>query len=62
MLYAVATVTVVRWGLRRLERALEARGGLPQDIVAIVIFILASAWTTERLGVHAVFGGSSPGR
>jgi Kef-type K+ transport system membrane component KefB len=57
LLYVTAMLTVVRWGLRRLEHALEARGGLSQDIVAIVVFlILASAWTTERLGVHAVFG------
>ena len=57
VLYVAAMLTVVRWGLRRLERVLERRGGLSQDIVAIVVFfILASAWTTERLGVHAVFG------
>ena len=56
-LYVVFMLTVVRWGLRRLEHALEKRGGLSQDIVAIVVFlVLASAWTTERLGVHAVFG------
>ena len=48
---------VVRWALRRLEHALEQRGGLSQDIVAIVVFlVLASAWTTERLGIHALFG------
>ncbi|HEU4953526.1 MAG TPA: cation:proton antiporter [Gemmatimonadales bacterium] len=57
VLYVAAMLTAVRWGLRRLERVLERRGGLSQDIVAIVVFfILASAWTTERLGVHAVFG------
>jgi Kef-type K+ transport system membrane component KefB len=57
VLYVVAMLTVVRWGLRRLEWVLERHGGLSQDIVAIVVFfILASAWTTERLGVHAVFG------
>jgi K+:H+ antiporter len=56
-LYVVLMLTVVRWALRRLEHALEKRGGLSQDIVAIVVFlVLASAWTTERLGVHAVFG------
>jgi Kef-type K+ transport system membrane component KefB len=57
LLYVVAMLTVVRWALRRLEHTLERRGGLSQDIVAIVVFlVLASAWTTERLGVHAVFG------
>ncbi len=57
LVYVVVMLTVVRWALRRLEHALERRGGLSQDIVAIVVFlVLASAWTTERLGVHAVFG------
>jgi len=57
LVYVVAMLTVVRWALKRLEHALERRGGLSQDIVAIVVFlVLASAWTTERLGVHAVFG------
>ena len=57
LLYVLVMVTVVRWALRRLENVLERRGGLSQDIVAIVVFlVLASAWTTERLGVHAVFG------
>ena len=58
VLYVVAMLTVVRRGLRRLERVLERHGGLSQDIVAIVVFfILASAWTTERLGVHAAVRG-----
>jgi Kef-type K+ transport system membrane component KefB len=57
LVYVVVMLTVVRWALKRLEHALERRGGLSQDIVAIVVFlVLASAWTTERLGVHAVFG------
>jgi len=57
LVYVAAMLTVVRWALKRLEHALERRGGLSQDIVAIVVFlVLASAWTTERLGVHAVFG------
>ena len=57
LLYVAVMLTLVRWGLRRLEHVLEARGGLSQDIVGVVVFlILASAWTTERLGVHAVFG------
>jgi Kef-type K+ transport system membrane component KefB len=57
LVYVAAMLTVVRWALKRLEHALERRGGLSQDMVAIVVFlVLASAWTTERLGVHAVFG------
>lgn len=57
ILYALAMVTVVRWGLARLQRFAERRGGLTQDAVAfVVLFILASALVTERLGIHGVFG------
>lgn len=55
--YVAVMLTVVRWALRWLERAFQRSGGLSQDIVSIVVFfVLASAWVTERLGVHAVFG------
>lgn len=55
--YIALMLTVVRWALRRLEGWIERRGQVSQDVVALVIFfVLASAWVTERLGVHAVFG------
>lgn len=55
--FAACMLTVVRWALTWLERITEKRGELSEDVVAIVVLIvLASAWTTERLGVHAVFG------
>ena len=61
-LYAVVMLTLVRWALRRLEGALRRHGGLSQDMVAIVVFVVVlSAWTTERLGVHAVFGAFMAG-
>lgn len=57
LLYATLMLTVVRWGLGRLQHAVERRGELSQDVVAFVVFfILASALVTERLGIHAVFG------
>jgi Kef-type K+ transport system membrane component KefB len=56
LLYAAVMLTVVRWGLARLQRVVR-RGELSQDAVAFVVFlILASALVTERLGIHAVFG------
>jgi Kef-type K+ transport system membrane component KefB len=62
VLYAGLMVTVVRGALRWLERALPRHGGLSQDMVAIVVLVvLLSAWTTERLGVHAVFGAFMAG-
>jgi Kef-type K+ transport system membrane component KefB len=61
-LYAVVMLTVVRRALRWLEGALRRHGGLSQDMVAVVIFVVVlSAWTTERLGVHAVFGAFMAG-
>jgi Kef-type K+ transport system membrane component KefB len=47
----------VRRALRRLETAYRARGALTQDTLGIVLLlVLASAWLTEWLGVHALFG------
>ena len=48
---------VVRPALRRLEMVYEKRGNLTQDLIAIILLVvLASGWTTETLGVHALFG------
>jgi Kef-type K+ transport system membrane component KefB len=61
-LYVVVMLTLVRGALRWLEGALRRHGGLSQDMVAIVIFVVVlSAWATERLGVHAVFGAFMAG-
>jgi Kef-type K+ transport system membrane component KefB len=61
-LYVVVMLTLVRGALRWMEGALRRRGGLSQDMVAVVIFVVVlSAWTTERLGVHAVFGAFMAG-
>jgi Kef-type K+ transport system membrane component KefB len=48
---------VVRPALRRLEMVYEKRGHLTQDLIAVILLVvLASGWTTETLGVHALFG------
>ena len=51
-------IFVVRRGVARLETAFERRGGVvTQDVLAVVFLLtLASAWTTEWLGIHALFG------
>jgi Kef-type K+ transport system membrane component KefB/nucleotide-binding universal stress UspA family protein len=55
--YVAAMLLVVRPALRRLEAAYHHRGGLTQDMLALVLLLaLASAWTTEWLGIHALFG------
>lgn len=47
----------VRRLLRKLEGLYERQGGLSQDVLAILLlFVLASSWVTEWLGIHALFG------
>ena len=46
-----------RRALRLLETRYAARGRVTQDMIAVLMLAtLASAWITERLGVHALFG------
>jgi Kef-type K+ transport system membrane component KefB len=55
--YVAAMLLLVRPALRRLERYYHARGFLTQDVLAgIFMLLLASAYTTEWLGIHALFG------
>jgi Kef-type K+ transport system membrane component KefB len=57
VVYVILMLTVVRRGLRWLESAVRKHATLSQDMVAVVVLVvLASAWTTEHLGIHAVFG------
>jgi len=43
--------------LQKLESLRAARGKVTQDMIAVlVVAMLASAWVTERLGIHALFG------
>lgn len=48
---------LVRPFLRRLEQHFHKRGGLTQNLLAgVLILVFASAWVTETLGIHALFG------
>ncbi|MDE3052863.1 MAG: cation:proton antiporter [Gemmatimonadota bacterium] len=63
---ALTYVGVMAFGVRRALRLVERRfvkqGRLSQDMVALVaVALLASAWTTERLGIHALFGAFAMG-
>lgn len=50
-------LTAGRRALRALETRYVARGRVTQDMIAVLMLAtLASAWITERLGVHALFG------
>ena len=55
--YVMFMVTVGRRMLRGLEVRYERHGRVTQDMIAVLVLaMLASAWITERLGVHALFG------
>jgi Kef-type K+ transport system membrane component KefB len=52
---------VMFFGVRRLLQILIAKyerlGSLTHDVLALILlFVLASGWSTELLGVHALFG------
>ncbi|HEV7369332.1 cation:proton antiporter [Arenibaculum sp.] len=50
-------VLVVRPVLARLGRHAASHGGPTRGVVASVfLLVLASAWTTELIGIHALFG------
>jgi len=55
--FVAAMIGIARPLLARLERRFERDGRVTQDVLAIVLLVtLASAWTTEALGIHALFG------
>jgi len=55
--YVVAMIFVVRRALALLERRYEQNGRVTQDMLGVILLVaLASAWATEALGVHALFG------
>jgi Kef-type K+ transport system membrane component KefB len=57
LLFVLVMVFGVRRVLGRLQDAVERRGGLTHDTIAVVIIlVLASACVTEWLGIHGIFG------
>jgi Kef-type K+ transport system membrane component KefB len=55
--YAAVMLLVVRPLLRRLVTGFRARGRLTPDALAVVLVgVLLSAFATEEIGVHAIFG------
>lgn len=58
---ALAYVFVMFWFVRpllgRLGQRVADRSGLSQNVVAaVMLLLLASAWVTELIGIHALFG------
>ncbi|MCY1040619.1 cation:proton antiporter [Corallococcus sp. bb12-1] len=57
VLYIGFMLVLVRPFLARLGARVASREGLTQNVVAVtLLLLLASAWTTERIGIHALFG------
>jgi len=58
---AVGYILVVLWLVRPLVRRMAARvaspAGIPQNAVAaVLLLVFLSSWTTELIGIHALFG------
>jgi Kef-type K+ transport system membrane component KefB len=57
VVYVIGMFFVVRPFLRRLQGVYERRQGLSQHVVALLfLMVLASAYVTEIIGIHALFG------
>lgn len=58
ILYGVLTLTLGRRLLTHLGRATESAGRLTPTLMGITLMLFAlAAWTTDTIGIHAVFGG-----
>lgn len=57
LIYVSFMFLAVRPFLKRLERVYDRQGRLTQPVMALIfLLILSSAWTTEWIGIHALFG------
>ena len=55
--YTLVVLLMVRPALRPLERRVENAGRLDHaTLLGILTLVMLAAWTTDRIGVHAVFG------
>ena len=56
-LYVAAMLLVVKPFLQRLEIVYDRQGRLSQNVVAVIfLLVIVSAYTTEVIGLHALFG------
>jgi Kef-type K+ transport system membrane component KefB len=57
LLYIGLMLGVLRPFLKRLGARVAGREGLNQNVVALtLLLLLGSAWLTEQIGIHALFG------
>jgi Kef-type K+ transport system membrane component KefB len=61
-IYLMGMAFIVRRFMPRLSRFAEKRGGITEGALAIALVLaLVSAWVTESLGIHALFGAFAMG-
>jgi len=55
--YVIAMLSIIRRAVSRLDLIYRERGRITQDTLALILLLVfASAWVTEHLGIHALFG------
>src|SRR5262249_19599802 len=56
-LYGLGTLTVGKRLLSRLGIVVERKGGIDGGLLSVVLMtLMACAWFTDAIGIHAVFG------
>jgi Kef-type K+ transport system membrane component KefB len=56
-IYVLGMFFLIRPAFQKLEGLFEKRGRINQNMLALILLlVLASAWATEWLGIHALFG------
>lgn len=57
ILYGLVMFFLIRPAFQKLQGLYEKRGRINQNMLALMLLlVLASAWATEWLGIHALFG------
>jgi Kef-type K+ transport system membrane component KefB len=59
--FVVLMLVPIRRAVKFLESRHQKSGAGTELISSLVLFMLAASWTTERLGVHALFGAFMAG-
>ena len=63
LIYIAVMFLVIRPFLARIQIVYDRQGKLGQGVVALIfLLILTSAWITEAIGIHALFGAFFHGR
>ncbi len=58
VLFALFLLTIGKWALRKLGDVAERKGTVDMTMLSVVLALFSlSAWFTDLIGIHAVFGG-----